>query len=328
VRPVIVSAAEIRAAVGFVDLIEPVAEAFRATSAGHAENDQMQVFPGPTREAGDVLIKSGALRGHSVYIVKIAPWFALNVHNGCEQGGVLAVFDVRTGHTRAILDDQHYLSDIRTAAAGSVAARILAPTHVDTALVIGAGTQAYWQPQALHRERPLRRLLIWARDPDRGAALATRLAPVLPGVETEVVQDLEPATRRADVVLTATQARQPLIRGDWLHPGQHITAVGADDASKCELDAAVLRRARVFVDERSTALATGDVYRATQDSGYRPDELAGELGHVLAGTTPGRTDPEDITVATLSGIGAQDVVAAEIALRRLGVEGIHSDGSS
>lgn len=316
VHPV-VTAAQLRAAVHFPDLIEPVAHAFQASSAGHADSGLIVMFPAQQPEVGDVYVKSGTLRGHPIYIVKISPWFAVNVPERRPQGGFIAVFDSRTGHTLALLEDEHYLSDIRTAAAGAVAARILAPARVDTVLVVGAGVQAYWQPQALHRERPYRTLLVWARKPEKATALRARLAPVLPDIDIDVVDDLEPAVRRADVILTTTQAREPLIHGDWLRAGQHITAVGADDASKCELDVTVLRRARVYVDARDTARDTGEVHRAIRAGHYTLDDLAGELGHVLTGSTPARTSDHDITVATLAGLGVQDLVAAEVALQKL-----------
>ncbi|MGK5682399.1 ornithine cyclodeaminase family protein [Actinoplanes sp. URMC 104] len=314
-----VTAAQLRAAVHFPDLIEPVARVFQAASAGHADSGLIVMFPAGRPEAGDVYVKSGTVRGCPIYIIKVSPWFAANVAEQRPQGGFVAVFDSRTGHTLALLEDEHYLSDIRTAAAGAVVARALAPNRVDTALVAGSGVQAYWQPLALHRERPYRKLLVWARDPDKAATLTARLAPVLPHVDIEVVPDLGPAARRADVILTTTQAREPLIHGDWLRPGQHITAIGADDATKCELDATVLRRARVYVDARDTARDTGEVHRAIRAGRYALDDIAGELGDVLAGTTPARTSAGDITVATLAGLGAQDLAAAEVALQKLGI---------
>jgi ornithine cyclodeaminase/alanine dehydrogenase-like protein (mu-crystallin family) len=127
--------------------------------------------------------------------------------------------------------------------------------------------------------------------------------------------------RGADVLITATQAREPLVRGEWLRPGVHITAVGADDATKCELDAAALRRAKVFVDMRDTAAANGDVHRAIRAGRYSIDELAGELGEVISGATAGRTSDDDITIAKLVGIGAQDLVAAEVTLAKLSPAG-------
>src|SRR5262252_4168622 len=123
----IVGADELRRHVFFEDLIEPVSRALQQSSAGEADNGLIVAFPLADRTRGDVYVKTGTLRGHSVYIVKVSPWFAANVERKQPQGGFIAVFDSETGHTRALLDEQHYLSDIRTAAAGALGARVLAP---------------------------------------------------------------------------------------------------------------------------------------------------------------------------------------------------------
>jgi ornithine cyclodeaminase/alanine dehydrogenase-like protein (mu-crystallin family) len=313
----IISAEDIRARVGFEDLIEPVSQAFAESSAGLADNGLVVMFPAESRELGDVYVKTGSLRGHSVYIVKVSPWFRSNIERGQPQGGFVGVFDSRTGQTLALLNEEHYLSDIRTAAAGALAARMLAPSNVETAAVLGAGVQAYWQPLALYRERPFTTLLIWARDPQKAHQLKARLSAELRGVDIRCSSDIEYTVRSADVLITATLAREPLVRGEWLRRGAHITAVGADDPTKCELDATALQRARVFVDSRATAAANGDVHRAIRAGRYSLEELAGELGEVIAGRTEGRTSDNDITIAKFVGIGAQDLVAAEVTLARL-----------
>ena len=313
-----VEAQELRANVGFEDLIEPVSMAFQETSARLAENGLVVMYPGKTSSSGDVYVKTGTLQGHKVYVVKVSPWFAANVEFGRAQGGFIAVFDSETGHTLAILNEQHYLSDIRTAAAGCLAARALAPETVRSATVLGSGVQAYWQPQALYRERRFETLLIWARSLDKAELLRRRLSRVLPAVVIQVEPDLETAVRQSQVLITATLSREPLVHGDWLIEGQHITAVGADDPMKCELDASVLQRARVFVDSLEASAANGDVARAIQAGGYALDQVSGEIGEVLAGSKPGRVSSRDITIAKFVGIGAQDLVAAEASLARLG----------
>jgi ornithine cyclodeaminase/alanine dehydrogenase-like protein (mu-crystallin family) len=313
-----VSADELRANVHIEDLLEPVSIAFQESSAGLADNGLIVLFPAATPDLGDVYVKTGTLRGHRVYIVKVSPWFAVNRERGHAQGGFIGVFDSQTGHTLALLNDEHYLSDIRTAAAGALAARILAPTRVKTAAVLGAGTQAYWQPRALYRERPFETLLIWARSSEQAEMLAHRLKSALPEAKIRVSNDLEQTVRSADALITATSAREPLVRGEWLHEGQHITAVGADDATKCELDATALKRARVFIDALDTTAANGDVHRAIQLGAYSLGEVAGEIGEVLAGKKPGRVSSTDITIAKLVGIGVQDLVAAEVSLEKLG----------
>ena len=107
------------------------------------------------------------------------------------------------------------------------------------------------------------------------------------------------------------------MHGAWLREGQHITAVGADDPTKSELDATALQRARVFVDARETAEANGDVHRAIRAGRYSIDQVSGELGEVISGQTAGRTSDDDITIAKFVGIGAQDLVAAEVTLAKL-----------
>jgi ornithine cyclodeaminase/alanine dehydrogenase-like protein (mu-crystallin family) len=313
----IVSADELRALVKFDSLIEPVAAAFRETSAGQADNGHIVMFPIQPRDKGDVFVKTGTLQGHSAYVIKVSPWFAANAQTGVAQGGFVALFDSHTGHTLAVLNEEHYLSDIRTAAAGAVAARALAPREVHTASVLGSGVQAYWQSLALYRERHFSTLLIWARDGAKAEALRQRLAPKLPGVDIRLELHLELVVRRADVLICATAAREPLVRGEWLREGQHITAVGADDPSKCELDVSALRRARVFVDSIETTIANGDICRAIQGGTYAASDLVGEIGEILDGSKLGRCSDADITIAKFVGIGAQDLVAAEVALATL-----------
>jgi ornithine cyclodeaminase len=315
----IIPAAQLRELIGWEDLIEPVSAAFRESSDGLADNGLIVMYPGRHREEGDVYVKTGVLHGHGVFIVKVAPWFAVNAERGESQGGFTSVFDAPTGHALAILSDQHYLSDIRTAAPGAVAARTLCPRGVERATVVGAGVQAFWQAIALHRVRPYRQLTVWARDSTKCRVFADRLQRQLPDVVVQTSLDLGAAIRACDVLITATIARDPLIRGEWLHEGQHITAVGADDPFKCELAVDALERAKVFVDSLSASARNGDIFRAIRDSSYSTDKVCGEIGEIVAGRKPGRTASSDITIAKLVGLGAQDLVAAETVLQKIGL---------
>lgn len=309
----------IRNAIGFADLIEPMAHAFRQSSAGRADNGLLILYPLENREAGDVYVKTGVLKGARTYIVKISPWFAANLEAGAHQGGFIAVFDSNTGHTLALLDDRHYLSAIRTAAAGALAARLLAPAQVARATVLGSGTQAFLQSQALYHERPFRELLVWARDAAKADALRDRLAAVLPSVEIRVEPDIETAVRSCDVLMTCTQAREPLVQGSWLQPGQHVTAIGADDPSKCELAADALTRASVFVDSLSTTATNGCVARAISEGKYDIEHVTGEIGELLSNAEAWKRPADAITIAKFVGLGAQDHQAAEATLLRLGL---------
>lgn len=315
----IIDSDTLRRSVNFVDLIDPVAMAFRDSSAGLAENRFLRLVPGSSPDDGDVFVKTGVLRGHRVFVIKVSPWLAVNAQRGHPQGGFIAVCDAQTGYTLAILDDRHYLSDIRTAAAGAVAARYLCPHTARQAAVLGCGVQAYWQVRALHHERPIQRLMIWARDAAKASALASRLSVDMPLADISVSVDLERTVREADAVITTTSSRKAFVDGDWLHPGQHITAVGADDPMKCELTVSALAKARVFVDAVHSTEEVGDVHAAIASGHYSSSNLAGEIGDVIAGRKPGRQSDSDITIAKFVGIGAQDLVAAEITLAKLGL---------
>ena len=317
----IVSADALRARVSLGDLVEPVARAFQDFSDGLADAGLITMFPAEQPALGDVYVKTGSIKGHAIYIVKVSPWFAVNVKAGQPQGGFIAAFDVQTGHTRAILAEEHYLSDIRTAAAGALAARALAPRTVQTATVLGTGVQAFWQPQALYSERPFATLLIWGRDGEKARQLAARLQSRLPEVTIVVESDLEVAVRAADVLLTTTLAREPLVKGKWLRPGQHITAIGADDQTKCELDAECLRRAdRLIVDSIESTRLYGDVARHLAQGGIAPERVHGEIGSVLSGKLAGRSRDDEITIAKFVGLGVQDLAAAEVSLAKLGLQ--------
>lgn len=313
-----ISADQLRAHVGFEDLLEPVSRVLQESSAGLADNGMITLFPAARNEMGDVYVKAASVKGHGIYIVKVSPWFALNIDKQRAQGGFIAVFDAATGHTLALLHEEHYLSDIRTAASGALAARALAPARVSVAGVLGTGVQAYWQALALYRERPYGKLLVWGRDAVKAQALARRLQHKLPAVAVQVASGVQAVVEACDVLITATLAREPLVRGEWLHAGQHITAVGADDHTKVELDTECLLRANLLVvDTMAGNLQNGDILRAVQSGNFSATGVHGEFGDVLAGKLPGRQSANDITIAKFIGIGAQDLAAAEVALQKI-----------
>ena len=303
-------AQELREAVRFTDLIEPLRVAFGEFSNGRAQQVMSALWPGRRPEDGNVLVKAGCITGHDMFVVKAAPWFKSNQAAGRPQGGLVTAFDARTGYPVAIFTDEHYLSDIRTAATGALTADILAPPGVTTAGVLGTGVQAYWQARALAHVRPLQRLLIWGRHHGRAADLAQRLAAELPGVQTGTAATAEHAVRESEVLITATAATEPLVAASWLHPGQHTTSVGADDPGKSELEPKALNQADlIVVDSRAAAASNGSTRWALQAGALAESDLI-EIGQIGAY----QRDPRAITIACLVGIGIQDLVAAETAL--------------
>jgi ornithine cyclodeaminase/alanine dehydrogenase-like protein (mu-crystallin family) len=309
------TADEIRSAVHFTDLIEPMRAAFRDYSAGRAQQTMSTLWPAERQDLADVLVKAGCIAGHDAFVVKIAPWFRSNELAGQAQGGLVAAFSSQDGHPLAVLADEHYLSDVRTAAAGALAASTLAGHDAATAGVLGTGAQAYWQVRALAHVRPIARILVWGRNADRAAKLTRLLTADLPDVEIRARTTPGQVVSESQVVITATAATEPLIQAEWLRPGQHITSIGADTAGKCELEPEVLKLADlVAVDSRAAAADNGNTRRALRAGALTEDDLV-ELGEILGGAY--QRDPAAITVASLVGIGVQDVVAAEVALTLL-----------
>jgi ornithine cyclodeaminase len=308
-------AAEIRAAVDFTGLVEPMRTAFKEFSAGRAQQTMSVLYPAERPADGDVLIKSGCIAGHGVFVVKASPWFLATQRAAEPQGGLATVFDATTGHPLAALIDEHYLSDIRTAAAGAVTSDLLAPAGASTAGILGTGAQAYWQALALAHVRPIESVRIWGRSPERANALVDRLAPRLPEVNLTVARTPDLAVRGSDVIVTATAATEPLLDVSWLEGPQHILSVGADTPGKCELPPAVLARADLLVvDSREAAKDMGNVARALAVQAVTATDLT-ELGDLL--DTGYEPSSSDLTVASLVGLGVQDVIAAEHALNLL-----------
>lgn len=308
----------VRAAVGFEDVVEPVAQALADFSRGLGASPVVVFAPAGRR--GDVHVKSAWLPGRPVFTVKVATWFAARAEAGRPPGGgVVAVFDARTGDLRALLEDGHHLSDIRTAAAGALAARHLARADARVLGVLGTGVQAYLQALAAAGERPVEVVRVWGRSRDRAERLAAALSSRRPDLAVAVAATARDACAGADIVATATASHVPLVEAGWIGPGTHVTAVGADDAGKCELAPEALALAdAIVVDSRPLALRYGDVAHAVAAGAIGPDRVAAELGEIVAGTARGRASAREITVCKLVGLGVQDLAAAEVALARLG----------
>ncbi len=266
---------------------------------------------------GEVDVKTAFVPSLASFAVKISPGFFDNPKLGLPStSGLMVVFSAKTGMVEALLLDNGYLTDVRTAAAGAVAARHLARADARTAAVIGAGTQARLQLKALHIVRPLERATLWARDPDKARAAAERLAADL-AIPVAAATDAEAAVAAADVVVTATPAKTPVLKASWLRPGQHVTAMGSDQHDKNELEPACLARAAPYVPDRlSQTRALGELRAAVEAGLVAATAIFAELGDIVAGKAPGRTADAAITVADLTGTGVQDTAIATLALER------------
>ena len=310
--------ADVRASLDMSACIQACDAAFASYSTCRASAPSVISLEIPERDA-TVHVKAGHLHQEPYFAVKVASGFPQNLALGLPANdGMVMVFDARTGEPAAFLMDNGYITDLRTGAAGGVAAGHLAKDDVRTVAVIGTGAQARYQLDALTRVRPgFTHVRVWGRDPGRATACAADLRALtgLPrGCTVVVAEDVRDAVRDADVVITCTASRSPLVRVEWLTPGAHVTAVGSDDAGKQELDAAILVAADIVaVDSRSQCASLGELQHAVAQGSMGPD-AAVELGEICAGLHPGRTSADQLTVCDLTGLGVQDVAAANVVM--------------
>jgi ectoine utilization protein EutC len=274
---------------------------------------------------GEVDVKTAYVPGLDGFAIKVSPGFFDNPKRGLPSlNGLMVLFDAETGIVKAVLLDNGYLTDIRTAAAGAVAAKHLAPQKVTTAGVIGAGLQADLQMRALKLVREFEEAVVWARDPAKAAQYAERMTDTL-GCPVRVAESAEACVRAAQVVVTTTPARAPLIEAEWLHPGLHITAMGSDAAEKNEIAPRALAQADRFVcDRRSQSAALGELRAAIAVGALPADAAADELGEICAGSKPGRARDDAVTICDLTGTGVQDTAIATHAYARAVAMGLGS----
>lgn len=293
-------------------VLKAVEQAFRLLASGKVV--MPPILSMEIAEAnGEVDVKTAYLPGFDHFAIKVSPGFFDNPKLGLPSlNGLMILFSAKTGLVTALLLDNGYLTDIRTAAAGAIAAKYLAPKQVETAAVLGTGAQARLQIIAAHQVRPFRKVLVWGRDEARATACAEDIAGSLK-IKAETVSDAADAVAEAQLVVTTTSARKPILRAEWLHKGLHITAMGADQVGKNEIDPRAVVLADLYVCDRvSQAAALGEL-RAARAAALMNGETPLELGAIVAGTHPGRSSETAITICDLTGTGAQDTAIASYA---------------
>jgi ornithine cyclodeaminase len=289
-----------------LDLLPAIEEGFRAYSAGTA------VVP-PVGELlldkGEVHIKYGYLHGGSYYVIKIASGFYDNPRIGLPSGnGLMLLFSQDTGELVSILLDEGYLTDIRTAIAGAIAAKYMTPSNVEQIGIVGTGVQAHLQLEHLKSVTPCRKVLVWGRGTEQLERYQHDMESE--GFSVEVTQDSGSVLRTCNLIVTTTPATEPLLAAPDLQTGTHITAVGSDTPNKQELEPEILEKADIVVaDSISQCLVRGEIHQAL-DSGHISQNEIIEIGNIIAGKSARRTAPEQITVADLTGVAVQDIQIA------------------
>ncbi len=228
--------------------------------------------------------------------------------------GLYLLGDANTGAPIALIDGPS-LTVRRTAAASALASRYLSRADASTMLMVGAGALAPHLIAAHAATRPIKKVSIWARDPEKARKLAQSFKGA--AFSAEVAMNLEAAVGQADVISCATLSREPLVRGAWLKPGAHLDLVGAFTPDMRESDDDAVGRARVFVDTRAGALKEGgDVVQPLKSGILKPESVLADLFELTRGEKQGRVRPDEITLFKSVGTALEDLAAAELAVER------------
>ena len=313
--PETLSEAEVRALVGPSEALEAMRAGFAALFRGEVTQPAIMDFEFPDAE-GEAHLKGAHIHGAPYWSVKAATGFWGNPARGLPlTNGLSLVFSAETGMLSAILFDNGYLTELRTGAAGALAADLLAPAEIEQAAIIGAGGQARYQLEALLGVRRPQRVVVASRSGAEAYAEEMRAAHDLDVRVTE----LETAVRTSQLVVTTTPSRVPIVRADWLQPGTHVTAMGSDFAEKQELETAALGRADVVAaDHPPVAAANGEVHHAVEAGAIRLEDVV-PLGALVTGEAVGRTSDAEITICDLVGLGVQDAAIAGEVVARAGL---------
>jgi ornithine cyclodeaminase len=312
----ILTEAELRSQIQLdLDAIECIENAF------HALATKSVVMPPIMRldiieHNGEIDVKTAYIPGVDSLAIKISPGFFDNPNLGLPSvNGLMVLFSTRTGMVEALLLDNGFLTDVRTAAAGAVASKYLARADSRSAAILGAGVQAGLQLEALTLVRDIESATIWARDFDKAQATAEELSTRL-GIQVSACEDVASATADADIIVTTTPSDRALLLPDHVSAGQHITAMGSDGEHKNEIDPSIVAGAQYFCDRLSQTRVLGELHHAIEKQLVKPTAEFPELGQVISQQARGRDNTEEITLCDLTGTGIQDTAIATLAYQR------------
>ncbi len=271
----------------------------------------------------EVDIKTAYVPGFDGFAVKVSPGFFNNPALGLSSlNGMMILLSAKTGLVEAVFLDNGYLTDIRTAAAGAVAAKHLAPAHVETIGILGTGVQARLQLEAALLVRPASSVMIWGRDVTKATMLAAELSEKL-NIVVHPTHDPIHLVKQSQLVITTTPTDSPILSEIGLHPGLHITAMGSDQAGKNEIAPALFAHVdKVICDRISQCELFGELRSALDAGALRDTNHVVELGDVIAGKKAGRVSERDITICDLTGTGVQDTAIATLAFERVSASSV------
>lgn len=281
---------------------------------------------------GDVHVKYGYIRSDEYYAIKVASAFSENSRlNRNANDGLILVFSSQTGGIEFVLLDEGWLTDIRTAAAGAIAAKHLATSQIHTIGIVGTGVQARLQLQMLRHVVDCNQCLVWGRDPDKVDQMIGDLLKKSNieswDIKISAAENLDSLVSQCNLIVTTTSSQTPLINANQVQTGTHITAMGSDDHGKQELSSALLAKADVIVaDSKSQCIDHGECHAAVRDQYINQSDIV-ELGEVIKNPTIGRLHADQITIADLTGVAVQDIQIAKMIARSYSATKVAGDNS-
>lgn len=291
------------------DIIPAIEQGFIAYSQGQAVVPPVGelLFNQPP---GDVHIKYGYVQGDDYYVIKVASGFYDNPKlNLPSCNGLMLLFDQLTGKLLSILLDEGYLTNLRTAAAGAIAAKYLAPKTIKKIGIIGTGIQARLQLDYLQRITSCKEVIVWGRDKNKLLQYKSEMEQK--GFTIYTTKSVKELASACNLIITTTSSFSPILLDEHIQPGTHINAIGADTPHKQEIDENIFKKADIVVtDSLSQCVERGDIAHAVRKQIMDEKQII-ELGNILAGHCLGRSSEEQITIADLTGLAVQDIQIAK-----------------
>jgi ornithine cyclodeaminase len=315
---------EVARLLSVADCIDLMSDAMAALARGEVHQPLRQIVRPPDAKGLLGLMPAYISGAEPVYGAKTGGFFpgnsalGLDPHQGC-----VLLFSGETGALMAVMSASE-ITGIRTAAMTGLATRLLARPEASRLALIGSGHQAHWQLQAVAAVRPLRSVKVAARSLSSARAFV-EAEQAKHGFAMEAVETAAAAVHDADIVITVTNAHEPVLRREWIAPGTHINAVGSSTPSHCEIEPALMGQASLFVDRRESTLnESGDYLSAFRAGLVSPASLRAEIGELVIGAHPGRSGPAEVTLFKSLGMALEDVAAARLLYQRARAAGVGS----
>lgn len=302
---IVINLEEIKKIVAGIDVVSAMEEGFVQYSNGNTIVPPVGelLFEEPK---GDAHIKYGYIKNDDYYVIKIASGFYDNPKIGLPSSqGLMLLFDQKTGVPKGVLLDEGYLTDIRTAAAGALAAKYFAPKNIKAVGIIGTGIQAKLQLQYLQKHTPCTKVWLWGRNKENVAKFVKELGA---DFDINIAENPSEVAQNSNLIVTTTPSEIALLKAEDIQQGTHITAVGSDTEHKQELESELLKKASIVIaDSIPQSKSRGEIYRAVKDGAIAESSVI-ELGTAIQDPALQRLNDEQITMVDLTGVAVQDIM--------------------